>query len=85
MLSSRGSEAGRSHALDRIGLAECRFLLGDVGGGTEETHRAVAAARLTQSDRVRAQLGQLYPYSVGHQASRSVCEPRDSIRDLLSS
>ncbi|MFJ1951838.1 helix-turn-helix domain-containing protein [Streptomyces microflavus] len=84
-LSSRGSEAGRSHALDRIGLAECRFLIGDVGGGAEETHRAVAAARLTRSGRVRAQLGQLYPYTVGHQASRSVREARDSIRDLLSS
>ncbi|MCI3223969.1 helix-turn-helix transcriptional regulator [Streptomyces sp. NP-1717] len=84
-LSSRGSEAGRSYALDRIGLAECRFLVGDVGGGAEETHRAVAAARLTQSGRVRTQLGALYPYTVGHQASRSVREARDSIRDLLSS
>lgn len=84
-LSSRGPEAGRSHALDRIGLAECRFLVGDVGGGAEETHRAVAAARLTQSGRVRTQLGQLYPYTVGHQASRPVREARDSIRDLLSS
>ncbi|MFJ1737890.1 hypothetical protein ACIOG4_04415 [Streptomyces microflavus] len=84
-LFSRGSEAGRSHALDRIGLAECRFLIGDVGGGAEETHRAVSAARLTQSGRVRAQLGQLYPYTAGHQASRSVREARDSIRDLLSS
>lgn len=84
-LSSRGPEAGRSHALDRIGLAECHFLIGDVGGGAEETHRAVAAARLTQSGRVRTQLGHLYPYTVGHQASRSVREARDSIRDLLSS
>lgn len=40
---------------------------------------------LTQSGRVRAQLGQVYPYTVGHQASRSVREARDSIRDLLSS
>lgn len=84
-LSSRGTEAGRSHALDRIGLAECHFLVGDVSGAAEETHRAVAAARLTQSGRVRTQLGQLYPYTVGHQASRSVREARDSIRDLLSS
>ncbi|MFJ2443459.1 MULTISPECIES: hypothetical protein [unclassified Streptomyces] len=84
-LSSRGSEAGRSHALDRIGLAECHYLVGDVAGGAEETHRAVAAARLTQSGRVRGQLGQLYPYTVGHSASRTVREARDSIRDLLSS
>ncbi|MFF0451246.1 hypothetical protein ACFYT4_33545 [Streptomyces sp. NPDC004609] len=83
-LSSRGTEAGRSHALDRIGLAECRFLAGDIAGGAEDTHRAVAAARLTQSGRVRAQLGQLYPYTVGHSASRPVRDARDSIRDLLS-
>ncbi|WP_405675730.1 hypothetical protein OG292_10170 [Streptomyces sp. NBC_01511] len=84
-LASRGTEAGRSHALDRIGLAECHFLVGDIGGATQETHRAVAAARLTQSGRVRTQLGRLYPYTVGHYASRPVREARDSIRDLLSS
>lgn len=84
-LSARGPEAGRSHALDRIGLAECHFLVGDVAGGAEETHRAVEAARLTQSGRVRTQLGELYPYTVGHSASRPVREARDSIRDLLSS
>ncbi|MFF5565272.1 hypothetical protein ACFY7Z_10625 [Streptomyces sp. NPDC012623] len=84
-LSSRGSEAGRSHALDRIGLAECHYLVGDIEGGAEETHRAVAAARLTRSGRVRGQLGQLYPYTVGHSASRTVRDARDSVRDLLSS
>ncbi|MCX4675509.1 hypothetical protein OG413_09290 [Streptomyces sp. NBC_01433] len=84
-LSSRGAEAGRSHALDRIGLAECRFLAGDIQGAAAETTLAVEAARGTQSGRVRAQLGQLYPYTVGHSASRPVREARDSIRDLLSS
>ncbi|MEV8310953.1 hypothetical protein AB0P36_27275 [Streptomyces flavidovirens] len=83
-LAARGPEAGRSHALDRIGLAECHFLVGDIAGGAEEARRAVAARR-TQSGRVRTQLGQLYPYTVGHSASRSVREARDSIRDLLSS
>ncbi|MEU2134247.1 helix-turn-helix domain-containing protein [Streptomyces sp. NPDC018352] len=84
-LSLRGAEAGRSHALDRIGLAECHFLAGDIGSGAAEAHRAVAAARGTQSERVRSQLGQLYPYTVGRSASRSVREARDSIRDLLAS
>jgi hypothetical protein len=84
-LAARGSEAGRSHALDRIGLAECHFLVGDIAGGAEETHRAVEAARLTQSGRVRTQLGELYPYTVGHSASQSVREARNSIRDVLSS
>ncbi|MET9806967.1 hypothetical protein [Streptomyces halstedii] len=84
-LASRGPEAGRSHALDRIGLAECAFLAGDVQGAAAETALAVRAARGTQSGRVRAQLGQLYPYTVGHSTSRPVREARDSIRDLLSS
>ncbi|MEU4178750.1 hypothetical protein [Streptomyces sp. NPDC026589] len=84
-LASRGAEAGRSHALDRIGLAECQFLAGDIQGAAAETALAVQAARGTQSGRVRTQLGQLYPYTVGHSASRPVREARDSIRDLLSS
>ncbi|MFF9570666.1 hypothetical protein [Streptomyces sp. NPDC014685] len=83
-LSLRGAEAGRSHALDRIGLAECHFLAGDAVGGAVEAHHAVEAARETQSAWVRTQLGQLYPYTVGHSASRSVRSARDSIRDLLS-
>ncbi|MBT2510012.1 hypothetical protein J7I98_29950 [Streptomyces sp. ISL-98] len=84
-LAARGPEAGRSHALDRIGLAECRFLAGDIAGGAEEARRAVGAARRTQSGRVRTQLGQLYQYTVGHSESRTVRKARDSIRDLLSS
>lgn len=83
-LARRGPEAGRSHALDRIGLAQCHFLLGDVNGAVEETHRAVDAARATRSSRVRAQLGELYPYTVGNSAARSVREARDRIRGLLS-
>lgn len=84
-LAARGAEAGRSHALDWIGLAQCSFLVGDVTGGVAHTHKAVAAARLTQSSRVRTQLGELYPYTVGRSQSRAVREARDSIRDLLSS
>jgi hypothetical protein len=83
-LAQRGSEAGRSHALDRIGLAECLFLLGDLTSAVEEAHRAVEAAGSTRSSRVRDQLGELYPYTVGHSASRPVREVRDRIRDLLS-
>ncbi|WP_406469372.1 hypothetical protein OH738_20975 [Streptomyces hirsutus] len=83
-LSGRGPEAGRSHALDRIGLAECHFLRGDVTGAVEEVHHAVEAARATRSSRVRVQLGELYPYTVGHSTSRPVREARDKIRDLLS-
>ncbi|MFF5981064.1 helix-turn-helix domain-containing protein [Streptomyces olindensis] len=84
-LAGRGSEAGRSHALDLIGLAESHFLMGDVTGAVDHTHRAVDAASRTRSSRVRAQLGQLYPYTVGRSASRTVGEARARIREVLSS
>jgi hypothetical protein len=84
-LDRRGPEAGRSHALDWIGLAECHYLVGDLSGAVDHTHRAVDAAELTQSSRVRSQLGQLYPYTVGQSVSRAVREARDRIRDLLAS
>lgn len=84
-LNSRGVEAARSHALDRIGLAECHFLAGDVNGAAAEAHRAVDAAWRTGSSRVRTQLGELYPYTVGASASRPLREVRDRIRELLTS
>ncbi|WP_411092761.1 hypothetical protein [Streptomyces sp. 049-1] len=84
-LARRGPEAGRSHALDLIGLAECHFLTGDVSSAVEHAHRAVDAAARTQSSRVRTQLAQLYPYTVGRSASRTVGEARTRIREVLSS
>lgn len=83
-LDSRGPEASRSHALDRIGLAQCHFLLGDLTRAVAEAHHAVDAARATRSSRVRAQLGELYPYTVGGSAARPVREVRDRVRELLS-
>ncbi|MFD6554428.1 helix-turn-helix domain-containing protein [Streptomyces sp. NPDC058398] len=83
-LTTRGAEASRSHALDLIGLAECYFLLGDVSGAVEHTHRAVDAAASTQSGRVRTQLGQLYPYTVGRSTSSTVSEARARLREVLS-
>ncbi|MFJ8364620.1 hypothetical protein [Streptomyces sp. NPDC093984] len=80
----RGPEAGRSHALDMIGLAECHFLMGDVVGAVDHTQHAVEAAARTQSTRVRAQLSQLYPYTVGRSVSPRVAEVRTMVRDLLS-
>lgn len=84
-MKRRGPEAGRSHALDTIGLAECHFLMGDVTGAVDHTRRAVEAAARTQSTRVRTQLSQLYPYTVDRSASPRVAEARTMIRDLLSS
>ncbi|MEU2081850.1 helix-turn-helix transcriptional regulator [Streptomyces albus] len=82
-LAHRGPEAARSHALDRIGLAECHFLAGDITGAVEETHRAADAAMQTASVRVRDQLGGLYSYTVGHSKTRAVRGARDRLRDLL--
>ncbi|GHH83098.1 hypothetical protein GCM10018793_44340 [Streptomyces sulfonofaciens] len=84
-LGMRGAEAGRSYALDSIGLAECHFLMGDVTGAVEYTRRAVEAAARTRSNRVRTQLHQLYPYTVGRGAPQATAEVRTMIRDLLSS
>lgn len=82
---TRPDDAQRSHALDMIGLAECYFLMGDLSSAVEHTRAAVGAAARTQSSRVRTQLAQLYPYTVGRGSSRSVGEARTMIRDLLSS
>ncbi|MFI2184532.1 hypothetical protein [Streptomyces sioyaensis] len=83
-LDQRGPEASRSHALDWIGLAECHFLVGDVAGAVENTHHAVDAAAHTQSGRVRDQLAQLYPYTVGRDVPGPLREARNQIRDLLA-
>ncbi len=72
-------------SLDLIGLAECHFLMRDVTRAVELTHLAVDAAARTQSSRVRAQLGQLYPYTVGRSTSHTVSEAPSSIREVLSS
>ncbi|MEX3100115.1 hypothetical protein DF268_27845 [Streptomyces sp. V2] len=84
-LARRGPGAGRSHALDLIGLAECHFLTGDVAAAVEHTHQAVDAAHRTRSDRVRDHLGKLYPYTVGRSASHAVGEARARIREVLAS
>ncbi|MFE0878918.1 hypothetical protein ACFW4X_29270 [Streptomyces smyrnaeus] len=76
-LDRRGPEAARSHALDRIGLAECHFLAGDLTGAVQETHQ-------TASARVRDQLGELYSYTVGHSKARAVRDVRDRFRELLA-
>ncbi|MET8829548.1 helix-turn-helix domain-containing protein [Streptomyces sp. NPDC004610] len=84
-LHRRGAEAGRSYALDLIGLAECHFLMGDVPGAVSNAHLAVDASTRTRSTRVRTQLSQLYPYTVGRSVSRTVGEVRSRIREVLSS
>ncbi|MFD5553841.1 hypothetical protein ACFWIA_08390 [Streptomyces sp. NPDC127068] len=83
-LSERGPEVSRSYALDLIGLAECHFLLGDVAGAVDHTHQAVDAAARTRSSRVRAQLSNLYPYTVSRSSSSTVSEVRARVRELLA-
>lgn len=53
-------------------------------GMTDGRHHAVDAASRTHSDRVRKQLGVLYPYTVGRDANRNLREVRDTIRALLT-
>ncbi|WP_037954043.1 helix-turn-helix domain-containing protein [Streptomyces sp. PRh5] len=83
-LDRRGPEAGRGHALDWIGLAECAFLLGDISSAADYSRRAVEVASDLLSGRVRAQLAQLYPYTVGDSVPQAVTEVRASIRTLLT-
>ncbi|MBU3869918.1 hypothetical protein KN815_39445 [Streptomyces sp. 4503] len=83
-LEQRGPEAGRSYALDWIGLAECAFLLGDTQSAADCSRRAVDAASSLRSGRVRVQLAQLYPYTVGDGVPRAVADVRGSIRSLLT-
>ncbi len=83
-LATRSADAGRSRALDHVGLAECYFLAGDLDTAVAQTYAAVDAASRVQSGRVRAGLGDLYQYTVGHGASRPVREARATIRELLT-
>ncbi|MFE7275567.1 hypothetical protein [Streptomyces sp. NPDC057623] len=59
--------------------------MGDLTSAVEYTHHAADAAGQTQSNRVRTQLAQLYPYTVGRSATRTVGEARARIREVLSS
>ncbi|MFJ9027323.1 hypothetical protein ACIRQP_02110 [Streptomyces sp. NPDC102274] len=79
----RGPEAGRSNALDRLGLAEVYFLGGDLTAGCQETHAALDAERV-RSGRVREGMAWLYSYTVGHGASRPVREARARLREQLA-
>lgn len=83
-LAQRGPETGRGHALDRIGLAECYFLLGDQHAAVAETHHAVTAALNTRSSRVNAKLAELYDYTTDPGASSMVRDAREQIRQALA-
>ena len=83
-LDQRNAKAGRGHALDWIGLAECAFLIGDITSAADYSRRAVEVASGIHSGRVRTRLAQLYPYTVGVGSSRAVADVRGSIRTLLT-
>lgn len=84
-LGTRGPEAGRSFALDRIGLAECRFLLGDTVGGVEQGHLALNAVDHTRSDRAQVLLGDLYRQIGPYANRRPVFDLQNRMRELLTS
>lgn len=83
-LDTRGAGAGRSTALDHLGLAETYFLVGDLGAAVTETHAAVDAAAGVQSGRVREGAAWLYSYTVGHGSSAPVREARARLREQLA-
>jgi transcriptional regulator with XRE-family HTH domain len=83
-LARRGPEAGRSHALDRLGLAEIHFLSGDLPAAVAETHAACDVAERVHSGRVRAGMAELYAYTVGHGTSSHVREARARLREQLA-
>lgn len=83
-LATRSPEAGRSTALDRLGLAEVYFLTGDLTSAVAETHAAVDAAAGVQSGRVREGAAWLYSYTVGHGKSAAVREARARLREQLA-
>lgn len=83
-LAQRGPEAGRSNALDHLGLAEVYFLSGDLTGAVQQTHAAVDVAAGVQSGRVRDGAAWLYGYTVGHGASAPVREARARLREQLA-
>lgn len=83
-LATRGPDAGRSVALDRLGLAEVYFLVGDLRAAVAETHAAVDAAAGVQSGRVREGAAWLYSYTVGHGQSAPVREARARLREQLA-
>ena len=81
-IDKRGA-ISRGHALDRIGLAECRFLAGDVSVATQLTHEALNVAEKTRSGRVRSHLKKLNKLISKHQEA-SVVEAKTRIEKLLS-
>ncbi|MFF7192824.1 hypothetical protein ACFZAM_03820 [Streptomyces sp. NPDC008079] len=83
-LTRRGPEAGRSHALDRLGLAEVYFLSGDLIAAVAETHAACDVAECVHSGRVREGMAELYAYTVGHGTSAPVREARARLREQLA-
>ncbi|GAB3170211.1 hypothetical protein GCM10027059_36370 [Myceligenerans halotolerans] len=83
-LARRGPEAGRSHALDRIGLAECHFLLGDLSTAVDETHRSVDITLTSRSSRVREKLSELYDHTTSAKQNSAVRDARERIRTALT-
>lgn len=73
----------RSAALDQIGLAESRLVQGHAEEASRLAHEAADVVTMTQSDRVRVKLAELYRYTDGHAANPAVANLRIRIRELL--
>lgn len=75
----------RSSALDQIGLAETRFIQGELEEAARLSHTALAVVEQTPSDRVRIKLAELYQHSTVYADVPPVADVRDRMRSLFTS
>lgn len=80
----RGPSGLRSHALDQAGLAEAQFIQGEKRAAVDTMQNALAVAGKTQSNRVRAQMRDLYTSVNSKQHDPMMREVRDRMRELLN-
>lgn len=71
-VASRQDKSGRGYVLDRLGLAECSFLLRDVAEGLPLAEQALTAAEQVPSGRVLEKLKKIQPHlaAIGTDAGR---------------
>lgn len=84
-LELRPPKVLRSSALDQAGLAQAFFLSREPEQGAAVGIRAVEIATHTKSDRVRAQLADLYQLTVPYRRVSGVREFSENLRDTLAS
>jgi transcriptional regulator with XRE-family HTH domain/tetratricopeptide (TPR) repeat protein len=82
-LKLRRPESMRSFSLDQAGLAQTYFLQRELEQAVSAGHKAIDLAEQTHSDRVRAQLADLYQLAVPHKHEPAVREFGDRLSATL--